>query len=189
MKKTEVSRRVAVGIIGAGAVGVAASVVAGGRRRLAWRGARAVRPVRGAAAPNATSARAGAAQRLSESLVTPLAPGSEIDRWRVERILPVENGAASVVLSDARGRSFQLDVCSRDRRAGAPTAPGRSELFEVFLANAGNGKKASFEEHGLAAMALAEVIRGNEQRVSRSSFLTLSERIARHGARVHLHLV
>jgi hypothetical protein len=192
MKKAQVSRRVAIGVLGAGAVGAAVGVVTKGARRPAWRGARAAQPA-GGAPPRQKSAKAQAArveapQQLAESLVAPLVPGSQLDRWRVVRVMPVENGAASVVLADAQGRNFQLDVCARDMRQGAPVSPGQSEIFQIFLANSGNGAKATFEEHGLAAMTLAEVIRGNEHRVVTTSFQTLSERIARHGAYVHLHL-
>lgn len=185
MKKTEVSRRVLMGALGAGAVGAVATVAIGATRRAAWRGARAVR---GAAPKRAIAGAAARDGDVAESLVAPLTPGSQLDRWQVARILPLQNGAASVVLSDTRGQQFQLDVCARDRRKGAPLGPGRSELYEVFLANCGNGRKPTLEEHGLAAMALAEVIRSNEHRVPASAFMTLSERLARHGARVHLEL-
>jgi hypothetical protein len=114
-----------------------------------------------------------------EALVAPLTAGATLGPWKVEQLLPLSHGAASLVLSDAEGVRFQLDVCARDSNPDAPLPPACSEFFDVFLANGGKGSKSSFEHHGLAAMAIADVIRQNEQQLSREGFATLSERIAR----------
>jgi hypothetical protein len=161
MKDSRVSRRFVVGALGVGAVGAAgASVLAAG-------------------SPSAGSrARADVA-----ALLEPLGPGTELGPWRVERVHPAEEGALSVVLSDANGGRFQLDVCRRD---GEARGPARTDLYDVFLANEGDGATRTHESHGLAAMALAEVIRANEHRVEAAGLTTLRERVAARRVRRHL---
>jgi hypothetical protein len=119
-------------------------------------------------------------------LVSPLVVGSRLGRWNVEELLPIEDGALSVVLADSAERRFQLDVCAKDETSDARRGPGQSELFEVFLANQGDGETSTFEEHGLAAMALADLIRANEHRVERTAFLTLRQRLESRSARLHV---
>lgn len=180
MKSDEVSRRFVVGALGVGAATAAAGAAIGsvGREVTAGRSD----PPTAAPGGDEPAVQAEAASQADE-LVAPLSAGDRLDRWTVERVVPVQNGAASVVLSDATGEHFQLDVCARGE---APTAPGHTEHFEVFLANAGNGSKATFEDHGLAAMALAEVIRANEHRVDRTQFHTQARRLATNSARVFI---
>jgi len=113
------------------------------------------------------------------SLIAPFAEGSQLGPWKIERFLPFRYGAAILLLSDEDGVSFQLDICARDTAKGAPTPPASSEWFDVFLANGGEGRLPSCEQHGLAAMAVAEVIRHNEARLTHSGFLTLRERLRR----------
>lgn len=110
------------------------------------------------------------------ALLRPLGPGSRLGAWKVETIHDVEGGAASVILSDAQGIRFQVDVCALDPAPGAARGPARSEHFELFLSNRGSGCEATHEDHGLAAMALSEVIRSNESSFDRSGFLPLSQR-------------
>jgi hypothetical protein len=174
MSKDEVSRRVVLGAIG---IGAASAAVADGLPR----------------APALTDGVSEQSSRLDASdparpleLIAPLAAGSTLGRWKIEQILPVQDGAASVVLCDVDQRRFQLDVCALDPDAGASRAPGRSELFEVFLANLGDGDTSTHEEHGLAAMALSELIRANEHRVDRSGFQTLRQRVEARRARRHV---
>lgn len=117
------------------------------------------------------------------ALVSPLTAGSPLGRWNVVQVCPVRGGAASVLLADRTGASFQLDVVARNP-AGS-NAPGLTEHFEVVVLNRGNGSTATHEDHGLAAMALAEVIRSNEHTLDRSDFLGIEQRAAH--ARDHLH--
>lgn len=181
MKSDEVSRRFVVGALGIGAATVAAGAAIGTKRL----SAEAVEP---SAAPGAPApAPAGAAPEPealeANKLIAPLGPGDRLSRWTIQQVLPVQGGAASVVLQDDKGQQFQLDVCARDEAQSAPVGPGHSELFQVFLANSGDGSTATFEDHGLAAMALAEVIRANEQHVDRSLFSTQAHRVATNKAR------
>jgi hypothetical protein len=178
MSKDEVSRRVVVGALGVGVASAAAGAAALGRAR------EPAQPESSAAVPIS----GGPAKPTSEvsQLFSPLVAGAALGRWTVEEILPLAEGAASVVLSDRRGERFQLDVCARDDASDARRGPGASERFEVFLANLGDGTTSTHEDHGLAAMALAELIRGNEQHVDHTAFQTLRQRVEAHRARRHV---
>jgi hypothetical protein len=153
MSGHSVSRRAMLGYAGAGAAGASVS-----GRAAAVEGA--------LARPPGTTAR----------LLEPLQPGASLGHWRIERLIEPEGGAASVVLSDPRGQHFQLDLCARDASAFARRGPAVTEHFEIFLANRGDGSTDTNEDHGLAAMALGEVIRANEAHADLSAFLTLAER-------------
>ncbi len=176
MKSDDVSRRFVVGALGVGAATAAAGVAIGSVRLPNGSSAAAPRQVPPEASGDDPPAEEDAALLQAHKLVAPLAVGSRLNRWTVEQILPVKDGAASVVLRDGKGESFQLDICARDDAASAPVGPGRSERFQVFLANSGDGSKATFEDHGLAAMALAEVIRANEHHVDHGLFQTQARR-------------
>lgn len=126
---------------------------------------------RGAEASPARPPTRGIAQ-----LLAPLVPGSTLGRWRVEALIEPIGGAASVVLADRREQRFQLDVCARDPSPLASRGPASTEHFELFLANQGDGATGTHEDHGLAAMALAELIRANEAHADKSPYLTLAER-------------
>jgi hypothetical protein len=82
------------------------------------------------------------------------------------------------MLLDEGGGEFQLDIYARDSAADALLPPGRSAKFDVFLANGGSGSMASDESHGLAAMAVADVLRQNEATLDCSDFVTLRARLA-----------
>jgi len=185
MKSDGVSRRFVVGALGVGAATAAAGVAVGSVRSKSF--ALGPAPADGTALdgpePGADDEPALA---QAARLVAPLAAGDRLGRWTVQQVLPVKDGAASLVLADDRDERFQLDICARDRSSSSPAGPGRSEHFEVFLANSGNGSKATYEDHGLAAMALAEVIRANEQHVDRGLFQTQAHRLAANNARVYI---
>ncbi len=183
MKRTEVSRRSVVGVLGVGAATAAAGAATGVLAKRAG-GAPAAR----VATPTASTGDVGRNDEklaVTTALVAPLKPGDKLDRWTVEDLHPVQDGAASIVLSDASGQRFQLDVCARDASA-ATAGPGATEAFEIYLANHGDGSTSTLEDHGLAAMALAEVIRANEHGVPRSGFATLAARVRQDVARVHV---
>jgi len=126
------------------------------------------------------------APRVAARLVAPLASGSVLGPWRVLRVLPLDAGAVSVVLVDAEERSFQLDICARDPDPSAVHGPAHTEQFEIFLANEGDGSTSTHEDHGLAAMAVAEIVRANESQLSSGPFSTLRARLHARGARLHL---
>ncbi len=177
MSSREISRRFVVGALGTGVV--AAAVTGAGRAAAATKNALqtagrepdspvapVVRPLLGPEPPLLP-------------LVAPLRPGARLGRWVVQSVAGVQAGALSLTLADQAGQLFQLDVCRRDEAPGAQVPPGRSDFFDIYLANRGDGSLATREEHGLCAMALADVIRHNEQGVDRSAFSTLAERLLR----------
>lgn len=165
----KVSRRHCVGWIGA-AVVLAPSVNA------------AADPCLG---PTGREDPADDAEPLSSSvLLAPLAVGSAIGSWRVERFGRLHAGAVSVELTDVAGESFHIDICARDDGAGAPVPPARTDRCDLFVANEGGGSDPTPEAHGLAAMALAELVRSHEHRVDLRELLTLRARLARHGREV-----
>ena len=136
-------------------------------------------PVSASAAP--------APLRTSESLLSPLTAGSQLGRWMIEEIHPLSEGSTSLVLRSQRGGdAFQLDICARDREAGAHQGPGVTEHFSVYVANNGNGALSTVENQGLAAMAVADVIRGNETTVDRSGYRTLRQCVAARAVRRHV---
>jgi len=119
------------------------------------------------------------------ALVSPLTAGSKLGRWNVVQVCPVQGGAASVLLSDVTGASFQLDIVART--GVTSNAPGVTQHFEVLVLNQGDGRTATREDHGLAAMALADVIRSNEHSLDRSEFFGIDQRAAH--ARDHRHQI
>lgn len=133
--------------------------------------------VAAASVPRAAEASPARLQRRGiAQLLAPLVPGAALGRWQVEASIEPVGGAASVVLADQRGQRFQLDICARDPSPLASRGPASTEHFEIFLANQGDGATGTHEDHGLATMALAELIRANEAHADKSPYLTLAER-------------
>lgn len=167
MADASVNRRAALRMLGAGvATAVAAPVIGGGTEAAGD----------GSLQPESSVADG---RRLIEPLVT----GSTLSHWRVQSVRGLEAGAVSVVLVDRHEQPFQLDICARDDALGALRGPARTERFEIFLANEGDGATGTHEDHGLAAMALAEIVRGNEAHVSVAEFETLARRLSRRSVR------
>lgn len=124
-------------------------------------------------------------QALAEALIRPLAAGSRFGSWTLERVVMDERGP-SYVMTDEQGVKFQVDVCLRDGDVSAARGPAVTERFDLFVANQGDGSTDTVEMHGLGAMALAEIIRGNEAQVDASGCHTLRERLALNSARRHI---
>ncbi len=152
MGSGKISRRGAVGVLGAGAA--ATLVLTRGAQASAAPGAGS--SARAAGGPAASRGQASPLRRL----LAPLNEGEVLDRWRLVALRETPGEAAAVVLEDAEGRRFQVDICAAS--AGAPRGPAETERFSLYLANGGDGALASLEDHGLAAMALAEIVRTNE---------------------------
>ncbi|MBI5537096.1 MAG: hypothetical protein HY898_30520 [Deltaproteobacteria bacterium] len=166
MKTLKMPRRRMMAVMGAAAALVPAVA------------ASAAEPKR-ARAPRAPRAPAPSEQSGS-ALVAPLVAGSALGSWRVVRTFAVRAGAVSLELKDSSDRLFYLDICKRDRRQSAPKPPACTDLYDIFVANEGDGSAATLEDHGLAAMAVAEVVRANEHAVPVAGMLTLRERLRRH---------
>ena len=117
----------------------------------------------------------------ASQLLAPLSVGSQIGGWRLEQLGKLQAGAVGVDLSDAHGNRFHIDICRRDDGLGAAIPPARTDRCDLFVANEGTGGDPTDESAGLAAMALAEVVRAHEHRVVLDELLTLRDRLARHG--------
>ncbi len=79
-------------------------------------------------------------------------PGTKVGRCTVVRVDPVLAGAIPVTLAAADGSEFKVDVLRHD---GETPGVARGGSLAVFMHNGGSGGKATVEEHGLGAMALA----------------------------------
>jgi hypothetical protein len=108
-----------------------------------------------------------------------LVPQQNIGGWTIVAIHRVRFGAVPVVLEDARGERFQVDILRRDSRPDTPDGIGNTDTFSVYLSNRGDGGKATREEHGLGALALAKALGDGEVEVP-DDLLTFAERRARH---------
>ena len=157
-----VSRRQVMGLLGMAAVAVPVSS--------AWAGGGTRRRVPGTL-PSSTNP--------SCPLLAPLVAGRTLGSWTVERIGELHAGAVTAVLRDAAAVRFCLDICRRDQGLMAPSAPAKTDLYEIFLANEGDGSRPTHEDHGQAALALAEIVRANEHAVRLDGMLTLRERLRR----------
>ncbi len=180
MKSAKVSRREAAQVLGLGAAASAALVSGVSAAAPASPSVVSAGPSK-VAAEEAPVVSAGA--HTAGQLVAPLVAGSQLGRWKVAAVLPLREGAISVVMARGSGEHFQLDVVAR----GQQRAPGETDFFQVMVVNRGDGSTSTHEEEGLAAMALADVIRTNEHTAERTGFLSLEQRAER--ARNHLHEV
>jgi hypothetical protein len=133
--------------------------------------------------PAVRRAFAGEPSKEAEShvaLLAPLGPGDKIGRWKVDSIRPLTEGAVTVAVSGEDRRAFQLEILARDASPLAPRAPSQTDRFAIYVRNGGDGFAPTDEEQGLAAMALAAIVRRNEASVSAEGFLTHEGRFALH---------
>jgi len=153
-----VSRRMVVGLLGSGV---------------------ALAPAVGQALAREAS---GDPSDVVRALLAPLGPGEKIGRFTVEAIRPLAEGAVTVSVSGEDGAAFQLEILARDASPLAPRAPGETSRFAVYVRNGGDGFAPTNEEQGLAAMALAAIVKRNEASVSEGAagFLTHEQRFSQH---------
>jgi hypothetical protein len=133
---------------------------------------------------HASGAKGTGVQSTTCPLLAPLQAGSKLGSWTVDAISAVHAGAITVRLRDASGGLFCVDICARDAAVGAKAGPARTARYDLFLANEGDGDRPTNEDHGRAAMALAEIIRTNEHGVQLQGMLTLRDRLSLHRDRV-----
>ncbi len=168
MGMDKLSRRQMVGMVGAAAA-LASSGVA-----MAAPAALARRKEKDVATPRPT-----AEQANRVALLAPLQAGSTLGAWTVLGILPVRAGAITVGLRGASGDTFYIDVCVRED--AGPNPPARTDRCDIFVANEGNGGLPTVESHGLAAMAVAEIVRANEHSAGIDGLMTHTARLAEYG--------
>ncbi len=133
---------------------------------------------------NALAAPTASATSAAVATVEPLAvlaSGTRLAACTVLSVGSLEHGAVAVTLVDPVGTKFGLEVCAR---SAVSSAPGRSERFEVFIANEGDGATPTHETHGVSAMALADFLAAHEATIDSAGFLTLEQRLDNHGGYV-----
>jgi hypothetical protein len=115
-----------------------------------------------------------------KALLAPLGPGDRIGTFTIDAIRPLAEGAVTVAVSSAGGRAFELEILARDASPLAPRAPGETGRFAIYVRNGGDGFAPTNEEQGLTAMALAAIVKRNEDKVSAEGFLTHEGRFSQH---------
>ena len=148
----------------------------------------------GAVAVSSSLARAQTASQapLTEGDAEGPDPAIEPDPWAL--VAPLEAGAAlgtvllvgmssitrtgtvDVEFETEQEERFQARICRRDDAPGAPTPIARTGYYDLFLSNQGNGDKPTNEHHGVTVMALAAVVRQNEQALERLAVGTMRQR-------------
>jgi hypothetical protein len=101
-------------------------------------------------------------------------PGMKFGSCSVVSVGHVQLGAIPITLVDRENKRFRVDLLRYD-----PRSPGvaRAGSLSVFLSNNGDGSKATKEEHGVAAMAVASHLARREAAgTSPPRLLTLAER-------------
>jgi hypothetical protein len=77
------------------------------------------------------------------------------------RVLGERDGVLPIVIADRHGTEFEVEVMRFD---AATPGVARAGSLAVYVNNGGDGDTATYEEHGLAAMALAAEIARREAR-------------------------
>lgn len=108
-----------------------------------------------------------------------LPEGLHFGRWRVVSVLPVKLGAIPILLESRRGEHFQVDVLRRDRSARARRGLAETRAYSLFLLNRGQGDTPTQEDHGLAVLWLAALLRSRERSLGTGALLTQRERTQR----------
>ena len=94
-------------------------------------------------------------------------------------MLPVKLGAVPVVLESRRGERFQVDILRRDRSVRARRGLAETREYSLFLLNRGRGDTPTQEDHGLAVLWLAALLRPRERAQPALALLTQRERTQR----------
>jgi hypothetical protein len=117
------------------------------------------------------------AREAVRAYLGPVVPGAVFAGATVEHVYDVHLGAIAIVAMSATGARFQIDVLAADRGDGAV---GRTEAVSLFVR--GRPGAATPEDQGLAAMAIASVLRGREAAGAKPppGLLALRERLRRH---------
>ena len=113
---------------------------------------------------------------LATAAAIGLHSGAELGDYSVVAVHEMHLGAIPVVIENASGRRFQVDVMRRV--AGSPAAPASTNALSFYLANEGNGSKKSREVLGLGAMALASAVAVRGGTIP-AELLSMTERNAR----------
>lgn len=123
---------------------------------------------------------AEAARQLA--MVGALIPNDlELGGWAIQKVQAPKFGGIPVVMRTPSGETFQVDVLARDRNDSHVMGIAETRHFSLFVANSGNGSKATDELQARGAKVLAHHLSRTElSGVPLPSLLTLTERSSRH---------
>ncbi len=112
-----------------------------------------------------------------DSLFGDLARGADLGDWRIARVYGVHLGAIPVVMMAPSGKRYQIDVLRRD--PNGPAGVGNTRSLSLFVANRGDGERATDEGQGLGAIRLAHALDARERAGAEPpALMTLRERHA-----------
>ncbi|EDM81030.1 hypothetical protein PPSIR1_25661 [Plesiocystis pacifica SIR-1] len=124
-------------------------------------------------------AEALAAEQRDLAVAQALVPaGLNVGKWSVESVHAPRYGSMAVVMRTPSGEAFQVDVLRRDP---AMAGIAETEHFSLFVANSGDGSKATDEMQARGAMVLAHQLRFTERSGTPiPELLTFRQRANRH---------
>jgi hypothetical protein len=113
------------------------------------------------------------------ALVDALIPRDlDVGKWSIEQVHAPRFGAIPVVMRTPEGDAFQVDVL---RRESGVAGVADTTNFSVFIANRGNGSKATEEWQARGAKVLAHHIRRTERSGSPlPQLMSFSQRADQH---------
>lgn len=113
------------------------------------------------------------------ALVDALIPRDlNVGKWSIEQVHAVRFGAIAVVMRTPTGDAFQVDVLRRERDVAGIA---ETNNFSVFVANRGDGSKATEEWQARGAKVLAHHLSRTERGGSPlPQLMTFSQRAAQH---------
>jgi len=93
-------------------------------------------------------------------LFHPLGPDGDLGLgWRLARVYPPHEGAITLTLAHAAGRTARVDVCLRE---GAPRGPAHTALLDFLVMDGTDGDGATDESLGRVVRRLAHIAGDNE---------------------------
>ncbi len=102
----------------------------------------------------------------------------EMGKWSLDNVHAPRLGAIAVVMRTPVGEAFQVDVLRRDSNV---SGIAETKNFSLFVANSGNGSKATDEWQARGAMVLAHHLRRTEvSGVRLPELLTFAQRGSQH---------
>ncbi len=105
-----------------------------------------------------------------------LPEGTKIGSWTVEEVHSIQSGAIPVIMSTSAGDRFQVDVVRRDS-SGDAQGVANTKHFSVFVANKGDGRVATNENHGCGAIMLGRYLEARESEIEvPAELMTLAAR-------------
>jgi hypothetical protein len=104
--------------------------------------------------------------------------GKKLGAYAVQSIGAIDRGGIPVIMTNASGESFRVDVLRADP-FGSPGI-GIASTVSVYLRNGGDGRTVTDEDRGLGAMALAKELARRSRKGEKppAALLTMSERAA-----------